>query len=275
MATLMDLRDERFDRLIVISRAASRGSSGVYWFCRCDCGNELEVAAKHLRAGSTRSCGCFHKEQVRAANFHDLTGRRFGRLTVKSCVFAPGIRSTYWDCRCECGVTLNVLAGSLERGATLSCGCYARETQIRHGKHGTRVYGIWQGMKQRCGNPNHKHYGYYGGRGIAVCDRWAAFEAFLEDMGSPDDSDTLDRVDSDGDYCLANCRWATMAMQSRNKGNTVLLEHDGKAQCATDWAQEMGLRRSTLVKRLKNGWSTRDALTRPVGSTVRGEMVSP
>ena len=77
------------------------------------------------------------------------------------------------------------------------------------------LYETWRGMRQRCNNPNHRHYKYYGGKGIKVCKRWNSFETFLEDMGPKPVGTTLDRIDSDDIYNPSNCRWATTSIQYR------------------------------------------------------------
>jgi hypothetical protein len=77
-------------------------------------------------------------------------------------------------------------------------------------------------MKQRCLNEKHDSYHYYGGRGIKVCDRWLVFENFLADMDERPENMTLDRIDSDGDYELSNCRWTTHLVQMRNSSQTKL-----------------------------------------------------
>lgn len=83
----------------------------------------------------------------------------------------------------------------------------------------SRLMWVWSDMKRRCHKESHQAYENYGGRGIAVCDRWRnSFSAFLEDMGPrPDPSLTLERVDNDAGYSPENCVWATRQEQGLNK----------------------------------------------------------
>lgn len=80
-------------------------------------------------------------------------------------------------------------------------------------------YRAWDAMKSRCYNPKARGYAGYGGRGIAVCDRWRySFENFLADMGErPSPEHSLDRIDNDGNYEPGNVRWATRSEQQRNR----------------------------------------------------------
>jgi len=92
----------------------------------------------------------------------------------------------------------------------------------RHGKD-RKTYNVWLQMIDRCSNPEHRSFAIYGGRGITVCERWADFEKFYEDMG-PANGLTIDRIDNDKGYSPENCRWATRATQQRNNSRTRLNE---------------------------------------------------
>ena len=87
-------------------------------------------------------------------------------------------------------------------------------------KQNPRLYKIWQGIRQRCNNPNDKDYQSYGGRGIKVCKEWnKSSETFVKwalDNGYMDNL-SIDRKDVNGDYCPENCHWATWMEQARNK----------------------------------------------------------
>jgi len=120
-------------------------------------------------------------------------------------------------------------------------------------------------MVQRCTNPNYDQFRDYGGRGIQVCERWrTSFEAFLEDMGERPAGTTLDRENGDGHYEPSNCRWATNRTQSRNKRSTRLWAYQGRTQCVSDWAKELGLAMHSLTQRVDRlGWSIERALSTP------------
>ena len=158
--------------------------------------------------------------------FRDLTGQTFGRLKVLKRSEKPRAGRVAFECLCSCGKKLSIVANSLARGLTVSCGCRGREglkagqLAMRHGhargaKSGT--YLSWRAMWERCTVPSTRSYERYGGRGIAVCPRWASFEEFLADMGERPPGKTIDRRNSDANYDPANCRWATPKEQAANR----------------------------------------------------------
>lgn len=174
----------------------------------------------------------------------DITGQRFGRLLVlQKCPPRPSKQGgSEWECVCDCGNVVIRGSSSLRKSHTSSCGCAAVEwarsmganreyIAIRTPKtitHGHRCgrnkspeYKTWLGMKSRCYTPSNKNYPGWGGRGIRVCDRWLnSFENFLSDMGvRPTPEMTIDRLDSNKDYSLDNCRWATMQEQGGENRN--------------------------------------------------------
>lgn len=169
---------------------------------------------------------------MRNGQLVNLRGRVFGRWTVVGPSKIRNKVSTLWRCRCACGNTRFVMAGHLIRGATMSCGCLRREIMCKkqkHGKTGTKVYGIWKNMIKRCRNKSDVRYPSYGGRGISVCTRWRAFENFFEDMGdAPVGRYSIDRINNLGNYSPSNCRWATDIEQANNKRNNRIASVKGE-----------------------------------------------
>ncbi len=201
--------------------------------------------------------------------FIDMTGKRFGKLTVIEKGTTKNKRIK-WICKCDCGKTLEV-DGTLLRIRQRSCGC-ARKEHIKHGKTHSRLYAIWCDMKQRCLNPNEKTYFRYGGRGITICDEWrddfASFERWAMQSGydkkAPRGQCTLDRVDVNGNYCPENCRWTTNKVQCNNKRSNRYLEFNGEKHTIAEWSDIMGINQSTISVRLSRyGWSVKEALTIP------------
>ena len=201
----------------------------------------------------------------------DITGQKFGRLTAIECVGRDRQRMALWKCRCECGNYIVTRGTGLRYGSTKSCGCLryerAKDACTTHGLSGKRLYKIWLNMKSRCFNSNTPKFKNHGGRGITICKEWLSFKAFYGwaiTSGYRDDL-TLDRINNNGDYSPENCRWATYAEQALNSRNNHLLTHKGKTQPMTLWADEIGMKFSTLHARIADyGWTVEDALETPV-----------
>lgn len=156
--------------------------------------------------------------------FEDLTGRRFGRLTVQGQCGRNPSGKILWLCACDCGNIAKSTTQGLKSGRSQSCGCYnkdrIREHFTTHGGTHSRLYSIWQSMKTRCYNQNSKAYRYYGGRGISICAEWlhdfGAFQRWALSHGYQDDL-TIDRINVDMGYCPENCRWASWHEQRINQ----------------------------------------------------------
>jgi hypothetical protein len=190
--------------------------------------------------------------------FKDLTNKQFGFLRVIRWDSARN-KKTRWLCECRCGARLVVLASSLNRGCTLSCGCYhaqrTGESHKTHGLAGTKEYRAWQMAKGRCFNPNNNRFKSYRARGISMCQRWRdSFAAFIADMGPCPEGLTLDRIDNNGDYEPKNCRWADRSTQGRNTQKAIMITHDGLTLHLKEWAIRLDIPYNTLHLRHRRGW---------------------
>ena len=198
----------------------------------------------------------------------DLTGQRFGRLLVIS--RSANIRNEAgWLCRCDCGKEKEVRGYHLRRGLTQSCGCLqkertgaaSREANTTHGMSRTPTHISWRSMMNRCANPKTPGFSNYGGRGIKVCERWLKFENFLTDMGVRPLGTTLDRKDNNGGYDPDNCRWTTPKEQQNNNSYCRIVTANGISQNVQQWSEQTGLGHSTILSRLRRGWSPEAALS--------------
>lgn len=275
MVKHIDLTNQKFGRLTVIERVddyiSVNGRKDPQWLCQCDCGNFCIVKGRLLRGGITKSCGCLRKECSKAhhksTKVLNLVGKEFGKLTVIKKV--ENIKKhTAWLCKCTCGNFKIVLTSNLTRGITKSCGCLNKSTITKHGHHGERLYRIWDKMKQRCFNKNSEVYEYYGSRGITVCDEWRdSFQVFYDwamESGY-EEGLSIDRIDNDGNYEPSNCRWATQKQQNNNKRNNVILTYKTDSFTVQEWSEKLNIPYSTLLSRLKLGWTVEKALETVAG----------
>jgi hypothetical protein len=127
------------------------------------------------------------------------------------------------------------------------------------------LYWVWASMKDRCHNPNGRQWKDYGGRGIAVCDRWigrvVGFQNFVADMGPRPPGTRIERIDNDGDYTPENCCWATPKEQQRNRRNTLWVTIQGIRYKAADLSDQCGLKTDTIVERAKLGLTLSEVLS--------------
>lgn len=268
MGKFVDLTGKRFGNLVVESKApihiTKGGQQVTMWNCRCDCGNTRVVPSGKLNNGEVVTCAFCKKFR-----HEDLTGRRFGYLTIVGEVERRGIQ-IMWKCKCDCGNYIVSPRNNLMNGHTKSCGCKTKEmignaTRV-HGHSKTRVWAIYSGMKARCYNENFPKYKDYGARGICICDEWLndfmAFYNWSITHGYSDDL-SIDRINVNGNYEPTNCRWATLEEQSYNKRNTLRLEFNGEEHSIKEWSEITGLSTDAIRSRLQRNWSIEKTLSTP------------
>lgn len=192
-----------------------------------------------------------------------MVNRVFGEWAVLAYSHSKGGR-IFWLCRCSCGTTKPVSRKHLQCGASTRCrGCAHRTHGATNGRKPRTEYAIWVGIIGRCANPRNRRFKDYGGRGVAVCERWrSSFAAFLADMGPrPSPGHSIDRhPDKNGNYEPGNCRWATSVEQNRNRRDNRFITAFGKTRCVAEWAELLGIKRTLIKDRLRRGWAPERAL---------------
>lgn len=156
----------------------------------------------------------------------DITGRKYNMLTVIGLDEELSTKDRkWWICQCECGNIKSLLLSDIKCKRRISCGCFLRTKHMTHGCTNTRLYNVWNTMKQRCYNPKNLNYKEYGARGIDICDDWhfnfMNFKKWSEANGYDAEARrgecTIDRIDNSKGYSPDNCRWVSMKIQASNK----------------------------------------------------------
>lgn len=206
----------------------------------------------------------------------DLSGQRFGRLTVIGRAGHNSCGKVTWHCKCDCGNVIDTVTQTLKSGVTQSCGCLQREkaskTATKHGGKHERLYKVWLQMKNRCNNPNARGWMSYGGRGIRVCKEWQdSYESFRAwalaneyDETGERGKCTIDRIDVNGNYEPGNCRWITIQEQQNNRRSNRRITFNGETHNLKEWEKLTGIKRQNIWERLELGWPVERALTEPL-----------
>ena len=200
-------------------------------------------------------------------NLIDLTGKKYGKLTVIERAESSPNGKVRWICKCDCGriKSKSVFSHDLISGKVKSCGClYHESNKGRNKTHGfshSRIYNIWFSVKQRCNYEGHCQYSNYGGRGIKVCEEWLHdFQAFYDwamANGYRDDL-TIDRIDNNKGYSPDNCRWVDMKTQQNNRTNNRTVIYCGVEFTIAKLAAKLNIPYATLLWRINNGWEQGD-----------------
>jgi hypothetical protein len=198
---------------------------------------------------------------------HNLCDQYFGKLHVIGFFGFNRRKQAQWLCQCDCSKWTIVSASNLRHNHTRSCGCLVSEKVIaRCTTHGqasknnpSPAYASYCSALGRCTNPNDPAYINYGGRGIEF--RFISFEEFFAELGECPKYLTLDRIDNDGHYEKGNVRWATRAVQNRNRSSNVYITILGKTQVLIDWAKDFQIKRETISRRRRTGWCDECSVT--------------
>jgi hypothetical protein len=198
----------------------------------------------------------------------DLTGKKFYRWTVLGFSHVDKCGTVFWKCVCDCKTEKAVNGRSLKNGKTKSCGCLQKETVSKlkkHGYHGTKLYAVWAGMKQRCQNPKAHEYENYGGRGVTVCTEWQDAKPFLDWALSHGYREglQLDRIDNNKGYSPANCRFITPLENERNRRNNVFITVGNEIKTISEWSRLVGCKKDLISSRFKLGWDVEKAIFTP------------
>ena len=195
----------------------------------------------------------------------ELTGEKFNMLTVLERAGSKNGKAL-WKCQCECGNAIYLTTDILKSGRQISCGCYRKSRNLKHGDCYERLYHIWNGMIGRCTHKSYPSYKHYGKNGVSVCDQWKEYESFkkwaLEN--GYDDNLLIDRIDNGKGYSPDNCRFVTAKQQQNNKTNNHVLTFKGQRKTVCEWAEILNVNPQALFSRLKRGWTIERTLSEPI-----------
>ena len=136
MSSAKDLVGTKIGQLQILKR--KRENNRTYYYCKCDCENELWIRADSLK--TTKSCGCLAKKTQFKSK--DITNQRFGRLiALKSTDNRDTVNgSVIWECKCDCENPCYISQSDLSELRIRSCGCLSRENSSNNIKKAINVH---------------------------------------------------------------------------------------------------------------------------------------
>lgn len=198
----------------------------------------------------------------------DLTGKKFGSLTVLNYEYSANGGKRMWRCRCDCGNESIVQTSNLTTGHIKhcqQCGYKAlAEKRTTHGKRRTKLYTKWRSMLRRCEETSCKSYKDYGAKGIKVCKEWHDPQKFFDwaENNGYEEGLEIDRIDVNGDYCPENCRFVTRLENANNRSNNHYVKYNGETKTLADMCRKYNLSYEYINKLIWKGLSFQEAKER-------------
>lgn len=199
-------------------------------------------------------------------DYSHLVGIKVGKLTpvelFKKKVgrfLNSRIGMPHFKCKCDCGGEIELPCNRLGHIKTCGCEKYPKGEKngfYKHGKRNTKLFKIWYGIISRIDNPNSTRFYNYGGRGIKICDEWREFVPFYDwamANGYREDL-SIDRIDVNGNYEPANCKWSTTKEQARNTRKTRYITYRGLKKPLIEWMEMFGKDGEKLDNRIYRNW---------------------
>ena len=217
------------DWTVIQDNAGSNSNYDVMSLCKCNICRETQLMLRHkVRRGIFTYC-----KNCKQIFYNNLIGCTSGKLTIIEKDFS-NIRHNYYICKCECGNYKSIALSNLLYEKSTSCGCISKEHCTTHHLSQTKIYKVYTSMKQRCYNPNDKHYSYYGDKGVYVCDEWHGENGFINfynwaiEAGYIEGAGlSIDRIDSNGPYAPWNCRFVDRYVQQNNISSNRYIANSG------------------------------------------------
>lgn len=204
---------------------------------------------------------------MKGNNWIDISGQKFGRLTVLREAGRDKHGQTLWICKCDCGKETTVITQRLRSGGTKSCGCLKAEgNNKKHGMCYSRINSIYRKMKERCLQENNARFSDYGGRGISICEEWLGNNGFMNFYkwamaNGYADNLSIDRINNDGNYEPSNCRWVEARVQANNVRSNHLITYQNETHTIAEWSRIRGIPYQRLLQRInKLHWDVERAL---------------
>lgn len=191
-------------------------------------------------------------EGASGIKIEELSGQKFGKLTVLNYHSKDLCGKSKWLCKCGCGNKKVIVSSSLKDGKTKSCGCLHKNITKTHGMKKHCLYDIWRGMFRTCKR----------NKNIIICERWYDIKNFIDDVGNrPSKNYILGRINIDDNFNPSTCRWLTKKEQANNKINNNRINIDGQLKTIQEWSEISGTKYSSIHYRLTySNWSPKEAV---------------